>query len=129
MARPEHQHHEALPDDVLEFLPADEELSEPLEKSEEELAIRSRPDSPSRPIDDPALREDSSDIERTAPTSWFDDEQPDSPFATTEDDDEAAVDDLLVAQHYAFDDEDDEDDDEGAACAVTGDEDDEDDDA
>lgn len=102
MAQLEHHHHEALPDDVLEFLPADDETGERSERSEEELAMQSVPDSRLAPLDDPALREDSSEVEGLSPASWFEDEEPEPPYRTTEDEDEAAVDDLLVAQHYAF---------------------------
>jgi len=105
MARLEHHHHEALPDDVLDFLPPDDEAGDRQENSEEELAVQAVPDSPLSPLDDPALREDSSEVDELSPASWFEDEEPEPPYATTEDESEAAVDDLLVAQHYAFEDE------------------------
>ncbi|MEO8696929.1 MAG: hypothetical protein ABI658_25700 [Acidimicrobiales bacterium] len=105
MAQLEHHHHEALPNDVLEFLPPDDEGAERFERSGEELAIRSVPDSQLAPLDDPALREDSSEVEALSPASWFEDEEPEPPYRSTEDEDDAAVDDLLVAQHYVFEDE------------------------
>lgn len=123
MAKLEHHHHEALPDDVLEFLPADDETGDRLERSEEELAMRSVPDSPLGPLDDPALREDSSDVDLLSPASWFEDEEPEPPYVATEDEDDVAVDDLLVAQHYAFEDETDEDDTTGEVVAEGDDED------
>ena len=89
----------------MDFLPADDETGERTEKSAEELALRYIPDSPRRALDDPARREDSSDLDELSPASWFEDEEPEPPYGTQEDEDEAAVDDLLVAQHYAFEDE------------------------
>jgi len=123
MAQLEHHHHEALPDDVLEFLPADDETGDRLERSEEELAMRSVPDSPLGPLDDPALREDSSEVDLLSPASWFEDEEPEPPYLTTEDEDDTAVDDLLVAQHYAFEDEADEADTSDESVVEGGDED------
>lgn len=105
MAQLERHHHDALPDDVLDFLPPDDEAGERSERSGEELAMRSVRDSRVTPLDDPALREDSSEVETLSPASWFEDEEPEPPYRTTEDEDEAAVDDLLVAQHYVFEDE------------------------
>ena len=105
MAQVEHHHHDAFPDDLLDFLPADDETGERSDRSEEEFALRSIPDSPRAALDDPARREDSSDLDELSPASWFEDEEPEPPYGTREDEDEAAVDDLLVAQHYAFEDE------------------------
>ena len=105
MAQVEHHHHDAFPDDLLDFLPADDDAGERSDRSAEELALRSVPDSLRAPFDDPALREDSSDVDELLPASWFEDEEPEPPYGTREDEDEAAVDDLLVAQHYAFDEE------------------------
>jgi hypothetical protein len=105
MAQVEHHHHDAFPDDLLDFLPADDETGERSERSAEELALRSIPDSPRAALDDPARREDSSDLDELSPASWFEDEEPEPPYGTQGDEDEAAVDDLLVAQHYAFEDE------------------------
>ena len=106
MAQLEHHHHEALPADVLDFLPSDDETREWLQRSSEELAMRSVPDSELAPLDDPALREDSSELDSLSPASWFEDEEPEPPYRSDEDEDDAAVDDLLVAQHYVFEDED-----------------------
>jgi hypothetical protein len=105
MAQLEHHHHDALPDDVLDFLPPDDDAGERSERSEEELAMRSVRDSRLTPLEDPALREDSSEVEALSPASWFEDEEPEPPYRNTEDEEEAAVDDLLVAQHYVFEEE------------------------
>lgn len=118
MAQLEHHHHDALPDDVLEFLPADDESGERREMSAEELAVRSVPDSLRTALDDPALREDSSDVDELSPSSWFEDEEPEPPYRNPEDDEEASVEDLLVAQHYAFEEDSDATDETSAETAV-----------
>jgi len=105
MAQVEHHHHDAFPDDLLDFLPADDETGERSDRSAEERAVRSVPDSLRPPLDDPALREDTSDVDELSPASWFEDEEPEPPYRNAEDEEEAAVDDLLVAQHYAFEDD------------------------
>jgi hypothetical protein len=118
MAQVEHHHHDAFPDDLLDFLPADDETGERSDRSAEELALRSVPDSLRAPLDDPALREDSSDVDELSPASWFEDEQPEPPYRSPQDDEEASVDDLLVAQHYAFEGDSDASDETSAESGV-----------
>ena len=105
---PQADKHPVTPEDTWDFLPGDDDLTAPEERSGEESAMHRIPDTPPVGIDDVARRE--SDVgfadDETSPVAWFDDEEPDLPYArATADDETVDVEDLLVAQHYAFADE------------------------
>ena len=98
------ERHQALPDDLLDFLDTTDETDDRPTQSAEELALGPIPDSPRSVLADPALREVET-VEQVPPASWFVDEEPEPPYRAIgdEDDDVESVDEVLAAQHYLFD--------------------------
>ncbi len=102
--------HHAMPDDAWEFLDSEDDTTTAT-RSSEEAAMHTTRDQPVLALRDPAAREVDIGYDDDAPVArWFDDEEPEPPYALSrngDSDTDVDLEDILETQHYAFPDEDD----------------------